>query len=621
MATLRFRLPGRDDALGGWLARLLPEIGRATRRSLLGSGRIRIDGQIAAHTGTPAPPGARIEIELTEAEVDRFASRPPHSVGERRAVWHAIVDDGPWARGEIESAGGGGVAFERVAAARGFARLALSGPEATADQRRLDLAHAGLPVVGDLACGGLAVPGGAWIFPPDSRHGDWPEDVAWRAALDEVDSGSHRAELVVSDETARALAAGHPWLLPDAAGEPASRYRRGALVRLVDRASRTVGFARIEAEHRIAARVWADAASEPDRLPSVEARVARALARRRRLLAPEASSATNAIRLVHAEADGFPGLFVDRLGPLLRVLATGWASEGFRAHAIDALLDQLPVTPEGAAWSVLEVLHLQTPRGLRPERVRWRVGGPDQLVASGADTSGSGLWVREAGLEYFVDPGWADSYRARPGYGLFVDQRENRAWLREQASSGGHWLNLFAHTGGFSVALLAGGADQVVSVDLSAPYLARLEANLIRNDAALGDAAVGGERHRVVRGDARRVLAGPERGGLVAGARFRGIVIDPPTAASAGRQFWSVRQDLEPLLRRALERLEDGGCLVVSQNRMGPPIGLDRILERIVRRGRRRANAIEPLSPGTDHPRLAGFPEGDCFEGWRLTLR
>jgi len=89
-------------------------------------------------------------------------------------------------------------------------------------------------------------------------------------------------------------------------------------------------------------------------------------------------------------------------------------------------------------------------------------------------------------------------------------------------------LNLFAHTGAFSAAALAGGAREVVSVDLSKPYLDWLETNLARNGLA-------GSQHQSVRMDARRYL---ER--LDYAEHFDGIVFDPPTAARAGRRFWSV---------------------------------------------------------------------------------
>jgi len=320
---------------------------------------------------------------------------------------------------------------------------------------------------------------------------------------------------------------------------------------------------------------------------------------------------TDAFRLIHGEADDLPGLFVDRLGPLLRVLVTGRATDGFRDRVIDALGAQLPVTPEGEPWSILELQHLRAARGCLFDGLRWRAGGIEALAGSGAKIEGAWLRVEERGLRFWVDPGWDAPRRVRPGFGLFLDQRPNRARLDPLAAGGGRWLNLFAHTGAFSVSLLAAGAESVISVDLSRPYLDRLEANLELNVPRGIDA----RRHESVRGDGRRYLET-----LDADQRFAGIVLDPPTAAAAGRRFWSVRQDLEPLVRRCVVHLDGGGALLVTQNRRGAPLGLDRVLERAVARAHRQVARLEPAGPGVDHPTRPGFPEGDAFEGWLLVI-
>jgi 23S rRNA G2069 N7-methylase RlmK/C1962 C5-methylase RlmI len=214
--------------------------------------------------------------------------------------------------------------------------------------------------------------------------------------------------------------------------------------------------------------------------------------------------------------------------------------------------------------------------------------------------------VHERGLSFIVDPGLGDPERPRPGVGLYLDQRENRARLSLRARDGGRWLNLFAHTGAFSVALLAAGADAVVSVDLSKPYLDWLEENLGVN----GDAGVDASRHRSVRRDGRRFLEELPRG-----ERFAGIVIDPPTAAAAGRRFWSARRDLEPLVGEALARLEPRGVLLVSRNQRRARPDLAELVHAAAGARRVALAALEPADPGPDFPRLPGFREGDSFRG------
>lgn len=616
MANLCFRLPGRALSLGAWLSLLLPGIARDERRRLIAEGRVRLDGQRLDRAGILCPAGGRVEITDVASDIPGLAGDDLHR------VWRATVDRMPFASGSIEVPDSGPLEYREIEAHAGLARIRIEGEPLRATQVLGALAAAAMPAVGDLVGGGLAVVGGP-MLEPDSSEVDaavpgWPDEIAWRP--DAVNSKQGLGSpgdvdapvLVVSKQTARALEGGHPWILPDEASDPASRFRAGSLVQLVSRAGGCIGWAHIEAAPRLAARVWARGAVETRAIDSVEARVARALARRRELLDPDRLPTNQAIRLVHGEADGLPGLFVDRLGPLLRVLVTGWSSDAFRERAIGAILAQRPVSPEGDPWSVLELLHLRHSGRARPDRVRWLAGGIEAIASAGFELTADGFWLEERGLRYAVDPGWDAPRDPRPGYGLFIDQRENRDRLTGSASSGGRWLNLFAHTGAFSVALLAAGAEHVVSVDLSAAYLDRLERNLIGN----AERGVDGSRHESRRGDVRRYLEE-----LDSAQRFRGIVIDPPTAAAAGRRFWSVKRDLAPLLQLAIARLLPGGVLLVTQNRAGPPLGLDRVIERSAAGVGREIATLEPAPPGLDHPSLTGFPEGDPFEGWLAQLR
>lgn len=585
---------------------------------------------MADRPGVDVPPGAEVQIEAAASvELDFGEAAAAH------ATWFALVDAPPWDRGEISLADGRTLSLTIEAECEGLARVRAEGAACTGDEFCDGLEALRLPAVGDLRRGGLGLPGGLRVVSGDAGEGAvealWPRDAgeesapmaAWRwdhgressDATDGLDESAGR--LVVSDETARVLAKGHPWIRPDAASDPAARYAPGALVRVVDRKQRPLGWAHVEATRRIAARMWQFGAEERRELTSIEGRVARAIARRRPLLAMGGegfSERTDAFRLIHGEGDDLPGLFVDCLGSLIRVLVSSEAALGIRDRVIDAIRMQLPVDGAGRPFSVLELLHLRNVPRTGPEVVRWREGGPDQLAANGHEMRTDGLVVWERGLRYAVDPGWATPRQVRPGYGLFVDQRENRQRLVECLEEGGprpegRWLNLFAHTGAFSVALLAAGVPGVVSVDLSPLYLDRLDQNLELNRAHGVDPSA----HESRKGEARRALD-------EAGESYAGIVIDPPTAAAAGRNFWSVKEDLEPLLGAAMDRLAEGGTLLVTQNRAGPPLGVDQVLSRLAHKRGRALRSLAPAQAGEDHPERSEFPEGDPFEGWLATV-
>jgi 23S rRNA (cytosine1962-C5)-methyltransferase len=506
-------------------------------------------------------------------------------------TWLALSPALPWPEGEAP-----GFAFATEEEREGLARVRLRLAGASLEAARAWLAEAGAPVLGDVAHGGVLVAGGLRLGPVSAPLA-WPAERVFPAAAPAAD-GSLR----ISAATARVLARGHPWVIADRETERGDRFAPGTLVALASGDGRSHGLARTEGARDLAARVWwrgppgASTRGASARAPSIEERVARALARRGALLDPERGS--DAVRLVHGEADGLPGLAVDRLGPLLRILVSGRAALPLRARVVAALLAaKLPgLAPDPP---VVEVMHLRE----RPPGTLLCV-----RVASGVrEAIPEPLVVREGALRFRIESGLEEPTRPHPGVGLFLDQRENRARLAARAARGGRYLNLFAHTGGFTAALLAGGAGEVWSVDLSAPYLARLEENLERSGLA-------GERHHAVRREARRFLAE-----LAPGLRFDGIVIDPPTAAASGRRFWSVRRDLAPLAADALARLAPGGFLLVTRQERAGRGRLEALLTGAAASAGVRLRAFEPAPPAADFPPLAGFPEGAPFEALLAT--
>ena len=137
--------------------------------------------------------------------------------------------------------------------------------------------------------------------------------------------------------------------------------------------------------------------------------------------------------------------------------------------------------------------------------------------------------------------------------GLFLDHRLTRARLGALAQ-GKTVLNLFAYTGTATVHAAMGGATATTSVDISAAYLARAQANLALN-------GFGGPQHQTVEADCVEWLQrAQERYGL--------IFLDPPTFSNARhrKQVFDVQKDHAALLRLAMQRLAKGGILIFSTN-------------------------------------------------------
>src|SRR5712691_2449441 len=137
--------------------------------------------------------------------------------------------------------------------------------------------------------------------------------------------------------------------------------------------------------------------------------------------------------------------------------------------------------------------------------------------------------------------------------GLFVDQRENRSYIRKIAPK--RLLNCFAYTCSFSVAAASVGSI-TVNVDLSKKSLARGRENFSLNSLTTGD-------HQFIADDVLRVLPRLVR----RGEKFDAIILDPPTFSRSQRgEAFHVERDFEKLLLVALELAERDGHILLSTN-------------------------------------------------------
>ncbi len=535
----------------------------------------------------------------------------------------------PWSQGQLCSPEevGRSCAFQVVEAGEETSVVEFSMRGLSLLDLRQRLAAGGYPVIGDALLGGRLVAGGLQLALTNLRGvsvGGMLEgslsDIAVESSpsvlgADAIIYPQGKAELEVSQATGAVLGKGHPWIIADERTGDVQRFRPGQALRLREVGSgRELGEALAGGGGRVAARVWCRPDQTDRGQNSPEARVAKALKCREELFASASpSQETSAFRLVHGEADGLPGFFVDRLGAVLRVLITSRAAEGFRERAIEALCRGMEKRLE-QPMAVVQVLHLRDDFPGTHRRVEWLRGDFDDLGDLGEDAQEQGasrpgrFAVRERGLSYWVDLGFGEPDRSKPGVGLFTDQRENRERVcRIAAKKGGRWLNLFAHTGAFSVSLLSAGAEEVISVDLSASYLEWLEENLRLNEISL-------ERHRSIRGDGRRVMKR-----LIEEFKFQGIVLDPPTAAAAGRRFWSVRSEGAALLANALRGLEPGGCVLLCRNDRGGERQLREWVQNVADETGIGLSQVLDAAPSLDYPRSKGFPESQPFAGVLLT--
>ncbi|MGH8486330.1 MAG: class I SAM-dependent methyltransferase [Pseudomonas sp.] len=163
--------------------------------------------------------------------------------------------------------------------------------------------------------------------------------------------------------------------------------------------------------------------------------------------------------------------------------------------------------------------------------------------------------IDEDGLRYQLDLG------LKQNTGLFLDMRYGRRWVREQAA-GKRVLNLFAYTCGFSVAAIAGGAEQVVNLDMARSALSRGRDNHRLNSHDLGRVSFLG--HELFKSWGKVRKSGP----------YDLIIIDPPTFQKGS---FVLTQDYRKILRRLPELLNEGGTVLACVN--DPAIGPEFLIE------------------------------------------
>jgi 23S rRNA (cytosine1962-C5)-methyltransferase len=376
----------------------------------------------------------------------------------------------------------------------------------------------------------------------------------------------------------RSLLRHHPWVFQGSIER--GKADPGETVRVESADGRFLCWGAFSPSSMIRVRAWTFDETERVDHAFFKRRIARALALRARL-----PIASDGVRLVHGEADGLPGLIVDRYGDVLSAQFLSAGMERWREALADILLSATGCTRlyerSDSGVRALE--------GLEPRACWLRGDGPTDLV------------IREHDWRLNLDV--AEGHKT----GFYLDQRDNRAqfaqWVRHFGLQ--RVLNCYCYTGGFSVAALAGGAQQVVSVDSSAPALDKARANVALN----GFDAI---RHEALDADVNAFL----RQQLQAGATFDAIVLDPPKFAPTASHAERAARAYKDINRLALKLLAPGGLLLTFSCSGG--VGAE-LFHKIVAGAAADAGVdgaiLQRLEGAPDHPTTLVFPEGEYLKG------
>lgn len=375
----------------------------------------------------------------------------------------------------------------------------------------------------------------------------------------------------------KALLQGHPWLYSGAIAS-AEGPADAALAEVETANGRRVGVGFYSPRSQVRVRLLGADTGAVDRA-FFSARLARAAAMRRTFL----DDATDGYRLVNAEGDELPGWTVDRFGRVLVSQITVAGLERLREEAYAALAE---AAPESA------VLHLGSSAARRAE------GLPtDDEVVRGE--IGEEVEFRESGLRFRAEIGGQKT-------GFYCDQRENRRRV-ERLAGGRRVLDLFAHTGAFSLYALRGGAASATAIE-SAPRL------LERALRQASDNGLDAARLETVAADVFADLRSRT-------ALYDLVVCDPPPLARRRAHLDAAARAYKDVNRLALARLAPGGLLLTFSCSGAVDVKLFRqILFAAADEARVRLRLLEPLAAAPDHPVSVYHPEGEYLKGWLAYL-
>jgi len=381
--------------------------------------------------------------------------------------------------------------------------------------------------------------------------------------------------LELQKDLARHLRAGHPWVFRKALARAPKGLPAGTVVD-VEEQGRFVARGYYDPHSAISVRILTREPAEAIDAAFWQRRVLRAAAMRAELV-----RGTTGFRLVHGEADGLPGVVVDRYADfaVLKLYSAGLTP--WRADIVEAVRAAAPALR--GVYGRDEIPHDEEDQGAAPlGRVLAGAEPPEQLD------------IEEHGMKLLVD------VRRGQKTGLFLDQRENRRLVRDLAAGRAEALNCFSYTGGFSVAAALGGSKHVVSVDVDKEAMALARENFRENGLDPADHAFATE-------DAFELLARYRR----EGRRFDLVVCDPPAFAKSQKAVEAALAGYASLNRAALAVLAPGGILVTAS--CSARVSADQFYDAVKEaafKARVELQLVEERRQPPDHPVSPQFREG-----------
>ena len=384
--------------------------------------------------------------------------------------------------------------------------------------------------------------------------------------------------VVITRKAENAARAGHPWVYAEEITERRGELRQGCIADVFSQKGAWLGAGFYSETSKIGVRILSDNANESFGPEFFERRVKYALEYRRAVMED-----LGCCRLIFGEADGLPGLTVDKFSDILVAQVLSYGTDSVKDVVYRALCEQLEAMGEHVSG-----VYERNEAALRDLEGLPRYKGWYEGLPHGESTVTE---ICENGVRYAVD------FENGQKTGFFLDQKLNRLAVAKLAR-GRRVLDCFTHTGSFALNAALHGAEHVTAVDVSESAVEMARRNAVLNGLE--------GRMDFLAADVFELLPRlcEER------AKYDLVILDPPAFTKSRRTIHSAERGYREINYRAMRLLPRGGCLATcSCSHFMESENFEYMLKNAAKDANVRLREVEVRKQAPDHPILWNVPE------------
>lgn len=393
--------------------------------------------------------------------------------------------------------------------------------------------------------------------------------------------------VTVNKKAEAQIRAGHPWVYGAEITTGTDAFDNGCLVDVLSMKGSYLGTGLYSRESKISVRILAQNANEQFGEAFFERRIRYAIEYRKTVMREDFS----VCRLIFGEADGLPGLTVDKYGTIIVTQVLSYGMEMRKDMLFSSLVKVL-----GEFGESVEGIYERNDVAIRKlegleEYKGWYTGNgmshPDSVVTV----------ITENGIQYEVN------VEEGQKTGFFLDQKYNRRAVARIAE-GKNVLDCFTHTGSFALNAAAGGAAHVTAVDISETAIKMAKTNAENNGLA--------DKMSFLVADIFDLLTDLDKAGK---SPYDFIILDPPAFTKSRKTVDSASRGYKEINTKAMKLLPRGGYFATCSC---SHFMRDDIFVKMLRDAARDAGVqlkqIEARQQSPDHPILWSVPETDYLK-------